>query len=232
MSGLLTLGIETSGNIAAVAVCSENEVLGNVSIKTRLTHSQVILPLVKKLLSDAEIDIKDIDCVAVANGPGSYTGLRIGIAAVKGICMATGAECCGVSTLKELAYNLRSTDATVFSVMKARKGVVYFGAYKAQDGKISCIYSDRVCRAEEISELYGKVEGNIILVGDCCEEIKNELFNDCDRVRLAPPELRLQNAVSVCYASINEPDSHMDADILNASYLQGTKAEKDKAHTN
>ncbi len=229
---MLTLGIETSGNIAAAAVCSENEVLGSVSIKTRLTHSQVILPLVKKLLSDAEIDIRDIDCVAVANGPGSYTGLRIGIAAVKGICMATGAKCCGVSTLKELAYNLRSADSTVFSVMKARKGVVYFGAYKVHNGNISCIYSDRVCRAEEISKLYGRTDGDIILAGDCCEEIKLELFSDCDRVRLAPPESRLQNAVSVCYAAIDETDTHIDAGLLNASYLQKTKAEKDKAHSN
>lgn len=229
---MLTLGIETSGNIAAVAICSENEVIASVKFRTRLTHSQVILPLVKKLLSDAEAELSDIDLIAVANGPGSYTGLRIGIAAVKGMCMALECKCAGVSTLKALAYNVCSSKATVLSVMKARKDVVYFGAYKTDGEKAVNIYADRVCPTEEIKSFADTVNGDIIIVGDCCEEIKRELFADNENVRAAPAKDRIQSAVSVCFAAMADKESFVSEQTLDAVYLQNTKAEKDKAHSN
>ncbi len=229
MNDLLTLGIETSGNIASVAICNECEVLGSVSIKTRLTHSQVILPLVKKLLSDTELSMDNIGLIAVANGPGSYTGLRIGIAAVKGMCLALGTKCIGVSTLEELAYNVCSTKATVLSVLKARKGVVYFGAYKADGQNVKRVYEDRVCELCEVKAFADATEGDIIIVGDCCDEIKSELFPQDDRIAVAHPKDRLQNATSVCFVGINK-NEYIDAERLEAVYLQNTKAEKDKAH--
>lgn len=229
MNDLVCLGIETSGNIASVAVCNENEVLASVCIKTRLTHSQVILPLVKKLLEDAELSMSDIELIAVANGPGSYTGLRIGIAAVKGMCMALGCKCIGVSTLEELAFNVCSAKATVLSVLKARNGVVYFGGYETDGNGVSCVYEDRVCQTDEVKEFAQTVKGDIIIVGDCCEEIKSELFPDDDRVAVAPAKDRLQNAVSVCFAGMAKGE-YIDSTVLEAVYLQNTKAEKDKAH--
>ena len=100
------LAIETSGKTASVAITEDETLLWEKNVVTKLTHSQVILPMVKQALEDTSLDFSDFDCVAVANGPGSYTGLRIGIGAVKGICMGQpGLKCAGVSTLLGLAYN-------------------------------------------------------------------------------------------------------------------------------
>ena len=103
------LGIDTSGNIASVAVCNENTVIAQTTVMTRLTHSQIILPLCKDVLEKAEMTLDDIDRIAVAVGPGSYTGLRIGISAVKGMCFGAEKECVGISTLEGLAFNMSGT---------------------------------------------------------------------------------------------------------------------------
>ena len=225
---MLYLGIDTSGITASVAICDENGIIAESTLATRLTHSQVILPMVKKLFADAELSLSDVGCIAVANGPGSYTGLRIGIAAVKGMCMSLGCECKGVSTLMALAYNVAAADATVLSVLKARKGIVYFGAYRVSKGKVECVCPDRVCTLDEVKSFADSVSGDMLIVGDCCEEIKTELFSQCDRIQPAPAKDRLQKASSVCFAAMTQ--SAVTAQQLQAVYLQETKAEKDKAH--
>ena len=228
---MLTLGIDTSGKIASVALADESGVLAHTTIVTKLTHSQVILPLVKKLLADACINLEDIEAIAVANGPGSYTGLRIGIAAVKGICFASGVNCAGISTLESLAYNVCCADAVVFSVMKARNDIAYFGIYKADGSSIKCLESDTVCKIDDILKATERYSGKIILVGDYACEIKEKLFADNDSICIAPPKDRLQMASSLCYAVIDNPKRLGSADKLDAAYLQETKAEKDKLHS-
>ena len=122
----IVLGIDTSGKTASLAIADKEKILANTTILTELTHSQVLLPLLKKLLQDASLTLDDIDAVAVSNGPGSYTGLRIGISAVKGLCFKNNKKCAGISTLKSLAMNLSDSSAEekiVFSVMKARPDI-------------------------------------------------------------------------------------------------------------
>ncbi len=230
MKGLLYLGIETSGKIASAAICDENGVIAETTLVTRLTHSQVILPMVKRLFDDADIDMKDIGCIAVANGPGSYTGIRIGVAAVKGMCMSLGCKCCGVSSLEELACNVSASDATVLSVLKARKDVVYFGAFRVHYGDIERMCSDTVCSVEDVRRFAKKISGVILVVGDCCEEIKNRCLYDNYLARIAPLKDRMHNAASVCFLAMRK--RKYPADKLEAVYLQNTKAEKDKAHSN
>lgn len=228
MSALLYLGIDTSGATASAAICDENGIIAESILATKLTHSQIMMPMVKKLFEDAELSMSDIGCIAVADGPGSYTGLRIGIAAVKGMCMSLGCGCRGVSTLEALAYNVSAANATVLSILKARKGIVYFGAYRADRGDVQCVYPDRVCRLDEVKEFADSVHGDMLIVGDCCEEIKETVFARNDNVRSAPAKDRLQKASSVCFAAMSGKD--VTAQELGAVYLQETKAEKDKAH--
>ena len=224
---MLVLGIDTSGKVASVALRDDSVLLGETTFLTKLTHSQVILPLVNKLVSDCGKTIDDIDAFVCANGPGSYTGLRIGIAAVKGICFASGKKCAGVSTLEALAYNSVCSKAVICSVMKARQDIAYFGLYSSDGSRISKLSDDTVCDISYISEAVNKTEGDVILVGDYAEEIKQRLFPENERVRLAPVSLRLQKASSLCEAVFADPGKLTDADNLNASYLQITKAEKD-----
>lgn len=228
----IVLGIDTSGKTASLAIADKEKILANTTILTKLTHSQVLLPLLKKLLQDASLTLDDIDAVAVSNGPGSYTGLRIGISAVKGLCFKNNKKCAGISTLKSLAMNLSDSSAEekiVFSVMKARPDISYFGVYKLKYGKIECVKSDTVCRNEDI--LTFKQDNNIssiFLVGDNAKEIKESLFQNDNNAVLAPIDKRLQNANSLCIIALGNQNIFDDAKKLNASYLQITKAEKDR----
>ncbi|MDE6745485.1 MAG: tRNA (adenosine(37)-N6)-threonylcarbamoyltransferase complex dimerization subunit type 1 TsaB, partial [Oscillospiraceae bacterium] len=101
---MILLGIDTSGKTASVAVCTETSVLAQTTVYTKLTHSQVILPICNDVLKSAGTELSDVDVIAAAAGPGSYTGLRIGIAAVQAMCFALDKHCIGISTLEALAH--------------------------------------------------------------------------------------------------------------------------------
>lgn len=223
------LAFDTSGKNASVAVSDGNRLLWEQTVYTKLTHSQVILPMVSRALSETGLDHSEIDCVAVANGPGSYTGLRIGIGAVKGLCMGqNGLKCAGVSTLLALAYNCRCFEGHIAAVMRARPQIVYFGLFKCENGNISRVLEDKVCSEEEaFSALDTKIP--LMLTGDCAEEIKAQWFGENDNVRVAPFADILQRAGSICAAVAEDPTLLIDANELTVSYLQETKAEKDKA---
>lgn len=220
------LGIDTSGKTASCAVYRDGIVLGQTTVYTKLTHSQVILPFIERLLSDTELEISDMDLIAVSNGPGSYTGLRIGVALVKGLC-ATGGRCVGISTLEALAANSEAAKGTIFSLMKARPEVVYFGAYSSDGERLTTVKPDDVTDYEAVKALADKTPGDIILTGDCAEDIKAKLFADDQRIRLAPVQNRLQQATGVISAALSHLDEAGSAEDLRVRYLQITKAEKD-----
>ena len=223
---MITLGLDTSGKTASAAVMKDGELLGEFTYQTRLTHSQIIMPLVCELLERLDIDIKDIDCFAVADGPGSYTGLRIGVAAVKGLTFGRDAKCFGVSTLRSLANNVKTFDGVIFSVMTARPKVAYFGAYKIANGELAELFPDRVCTFEEISKLAQKVDEKIMLVGDGAKKIKTELFAEDERIKVAPASLLTQKASSLCEIAEKNEVLWLSADSLEARYLQAVKADK------
>lgn len=226
MNVLLILGIDTSGKVASCAVADNEKILCEKILYTKLTHSQVILPMVKEVLDDCGLGFDDLDGIAVANGPGSYTGLRIGIAAVKGICMgAPHIKCAGISTLESLAYNCSAFQGKIIPVMKARPKIVYAGEYLSENGSITRLSEDRVCPSDQMFSGLDTSE-KIMLTGDCCEEIKSEYFGDNENVVLAPYTQRLQKASSLCAAFQAAPQNAVFADSLAASYLQATKAEK------
>lgn len=223
------LAIETSGQTASVAIAENENLLWEKNLLTKLTHSQVILPMVKDALTESGFDFTDLDCVVAANGPGSYTGLRIGIGAVKGIC--TGQphlKCAGVSTLLGLAYNCMEFNGRIISVMKARPGIVYAGEFVSDSHRIMRTSKDRICREEEI--FGGEIFGQTILTGDYAQQIKEKYFGNNDNVKVASPCHRLQRAASIALAVYRNPDMLTTQDKLTVSYLQATKAEKDKAH--
>lgn len=219
------LGIDTSGSIASCAIMRENELIAETTFVTKLTHSQVILPVVKRTLSDCGLTLSDIDLFAVAAGPGSYTGLRIGIAAVKGIC-ALGKPCIGVSTLEALAQNCAVFKGRIITVMAARNGIAYVGCYDSDGERLTKAFDDKVISESEILSL-ADFDGEVLLTGDCSQRIKAELFSDNERVSAAPARLRNQSAAGVCMAALCHLDEACEAEKLDAMYLQITKAEKD-----
>ncbi|MBQ8569161.1 MAG: tRNA (adenosine(37)-N6)-threonylcarbamoyltransferase complex dimerization subunit type 1 TsaB [Oscillospiraceae bacterium] len=223
---MLILGIDTSGHTASAAICSEEAVLAQTSVVTRLTHSQIILPMCSRIMKEADVSFKDIDCIAAAIGPGSYTGLRIGISAVKGICFANGCKCAGISTLEALAYNFRGLKAEVCCVMHARQELVYNANFIIDGLKVTRLCEDRIIPAADLAaELSGK--HGVYAVGDYAKELCEKY---ADNLLPAPPQLCLQQASSLCYAAFD--GEMMTADSLEPDYLQITKAEKDLLEKN
>ncbi|MCI7768162.1 MAG: tRNA (adenosine(37)-N6)-threonylcarbamoyltransferase complex dimerization subunit type 1 TsaB [Oscillospiraceae bacterium] len=228
---MLALGIDTSGKTASCALCTEDAVLAQNTFVTKLTHSQVIMPMVKKMLADAGRTLSDVDGFAAVSGPGSYTGLRIGIAAVKGLCFGLDKKCAGISSLMSLAYNFKgiaplgSPECIILPVMHARLNLVYNAAFKCGNGNIIRERQDGIASVSQLSEELSGDTRNVILTGDYAETLYNELKDSCPHISLAPPLLRAPLASSLCFAAM---DSGFSApDELNADYLQITKAEKD-----
>ncbi len=222
------LAIDTSGKTASAAVTDGGLLLAEKTVYTTLTHSQIILPMAKELLSDCGLSFADLDGIACAAGPGSYTGLRIGIAAVKGIVMGCPTlRCAGISTLEALAWGCSPYRGRILPILRARKDIVYAGLYESDGVSVKNVAPDRVCGE---SELAAFADGGLLLVGDCCCEIKESMFADRDDVLCAPSAMRLQKASSLCMAFEASPGRAVTPDELAAAYLQETKAEKDKAH--
>lgn len=221
------LGIDTSGKIASIAVMNESGLFAEHTFMTKLTHSQVLLPLLKDILKEINITLNDIDAIAVAEGPGSYTGLRIGISAVKGLCFPHDKKCMGISTLKSLAMNVEESVKTIFSCIKARDDVAYFGVYKSNGKGVLELEKDTVISLNEIKKKREEYK-DIILVGDYSKAIKNELFKDDENVILAGIKNQNQTASSLCQIALLEWDKLVSAEEIDAKYLQITKAEKDR----
>ncbi|MGN1415214.1 MAG: tRNA (adenosine(37)-N6)-threonylcarbamoyltransferase complex dimerization subunit type 1 TsaB [Oscillospiraceae bacterium] len=219
---MLILGIDTSGHTASAAVCDENRVLAQSSVMTKLTHSQIILPMAKRVLSDAGVTLDDIGVVSAAKGPGSYTGLRIGLAAVKGIAFANGCRCAGISTLEALAYNFLGMNCSICAVMAARQNLVYNALFRVSGRNVERLCDDRIISVEELSAELIAGDDVYYGAGDYADEMA---MKAPERVFPAPPQLKYPLASSLCFAAFDR--GTVPADKLDPEYLQITKAEKD-----
>ena len=227
MKDLTLLGIESSGKAASAAVYKDGIFLSSETVCTALTHSQTLIPMCERAISNAGVSFDDISGIAVSAGPGSYTGLRIGIAAAKGMCLKGKIPVTGVSTLIAMAYNLLPFEGHIFSVMKARENIAYFAAYMSDGTRLKTVYEDCVVNITEIKDFENNLNTKIMLVGDWAEYIKDKLFSNVSTVFVAPVDKRLQDAKGVLLAAL-EQNNFISAEKLNARYLQITKAEKDR----
>ncbi len=211
---MILLGIDTSGKTASAAVCTENAVLAQTAVYTKLTHSQVILPICKDVLKSTGLELSDVDVIAAAAGPGSYTGLRIGVAAVKAMCFALDKPCIGISTLEALAYNVSLHRGLICAVMAARLDLVYCAVFRSDGKNIKRLSEDKLLPIAELQLGLEAAGEYVVTVGDAAEKFLT-----------APPHLKLQLASSLCTAGFTkEPYS---PDKLEAAYMEITKAEKD-----
>lgn len=222
---MLLLGIDTSGKTASAALFdSDNELfLAQSTVFTQKTHSQVIMPMVKDIMQQAGKDFSELGGIAVANGPGSYTGLRIGVAAVKALSFGLGVKCCGVSTLLGLACNNLAYKGHICAIMKARGDLVYTCTYKSDGYCVEQVTEEKIISCDELAEYLALNVKEAMLCGDGAADFYNKYCSPA--FIIAPPQGRLQSAAGVCLAGISkklsEPEQH------EVSYLQKVKAEKD-----
>ena len=222
------LGIESSSLTASVALVTDDVLTGEYTINFKKTHSQTLLPMLAELGKLLELDLSSIDAIAAAGGPGSFTGLRIGIGAVKGLAQGSGKGCVGVSTLEALACNFSGLSYTICPVMDARCGQVYTSLFWSSGGYPKRLWEDMAISLDQLKEKLASVEGEVMLVGDGAE-LAFAALSGSARVLLAPPALRMQSAASVGFAALHrlETEQMIAPGELSPSYLRLPQAERE-----
>jgi tRNA threonylcarbamoyladenosine biosynthesis protein TsaB len=222
------LGVESSATSASVSVVENGKVIALESSNTGLTHSQTLMPMVESILKKSDVTINDIDYIAVSNGPGSFTGIRIGISGIKGLAAPENKPCFEVSTLESIAENFRGFDCTLCAVMDARCNQVYNGIFKIQKGEITRITEDRAVLVSQVEKELEEIDGKIFIAGDGAKLFET-FAQENQQVTIAKEPLRFQNAVGtalvaerLCKAS--KGVSHLE---LKPLYLRLPQAERE-----
>ena len=226
---MLILAFETSAKAASVALW-EGKLLGESYQNTGLTHSQTLMVMAEDLMKQCGKAPADVTHVAVAAGPGSFTGVRIGVAAAKGFAWGRKIPLCGVSSLEAMALTLGVWEGTVCCVMDARRNQVYNALFRAEGGSITRIREDRAISLEELGEELREISGTIYLVGDGSELTHRTLKDTVPNLALPPEHRRHQRASGVALAAVKqiEGGGPCDAASLTPNYLRLSQAERER----
>ena len=224
------LALETSAKSVSAAVVENGAVLASSYQNTGLTHSRTLMPLVDGMLKAAELSLDAMGLVAVAQGPGSFTGLRIGVSAAKGLAWAKELPCCGVSTLLAMAQNLRHMDGIIVCAMDARRNQVYNAVFRAENGQLTRLTEDRAVSLAELAEELKNKEGAKFVVGDGAKLCYTYLQQQGIACRMAPAALVMQNAVGVGLAAeeLAAEGKTVSAHELVPVYLRLSQAERER----
>lgn len=224
------LAFETSAKAASVALTQEGKLLGECYQNTGLTHSQTLMVMAQDLLQQCGVAISQLDAVAVAKGPGSFTGVRIGVAAAKGLAWGAELPCVGVSTLSAMAVGLGAWQGYVCPVMDARRSQVYNALFHVDCGKYTRIREDRAISLQELGEDVKNLSQPIFLVGDGSVLCYNTLLEAVPALVL-PPEHRMhQRAVGVALEAqrMMQEGAIPPAAELVPNYLRLSQAERER----
>ncbi len=223
------LAAECSAKSASCAIMQDGKIIASDFIINSLTHSQTLMPMIKSMLNNTKTNIMDIDGFCISAGPGSFTGVRIGISAIKGMAAPCKTACVGVSTLEAIAYNYINTDCIVCAVMDARCSQVYNALFEIKNGTVLRLCDDRALMIQELSdELNTKYnDKKIIIVGDGTDVFSP--FISGENIVLSAPDKRYQSAVGVALCAAKEFNSGntIAPDKLLPIYLRLPQAERE-----
>ncbi len=222
------LGVESSATAASVALLVDGKITAKLFSNTGLTHSQTLLPMVEDVLKIGKTDIKDLDLVAVSNGPGSFTGVRIGVSAVKGICQPLGIKCMEISTLEAIAKPLENSGCYAVSVMDARCNQVYTAQFDCENG-FSRVTPDEAITIDQLAEKLKDITNPIVLIGDGTNVAYKKLCEN-KNIKPAAENIRYQSADSVCLIAYEKFNNGDEGDIphnILPNYLRLSQAERE-----
>lgn len=223
------LSIECSAVPCSASIIEDGKIIASSFVNVKLTHSQTLMPMVENILKSSMLNIADIDAFAVSHGPGSFTGIRIGISAVKGLAAPTKKTCVGVSTLRAMAENYKNTDCVVCAVMDARCNQVYNALFEIKNGEILRLCEDRALLCEELKQEISEIKSdNIIIVGDGTD-VFFPYVCDFENVKKSDINHRYQNAIGVGFAAneeIKSGNTSFPSELLPV-YLRLPQAERE-----
>lgn len=223
------LAIDSSAKAASVCIANEEKIIGEFFINTSLTHSQTLMPMTEQLLKNTEMTIDEVDAIAVNAGPGSFTGVRIGVAAAKGLAFPKDLPCVSVSTLESMAYNLLGCDCTVCAVMDARCSQVYNAMFKVKGDTIERLTEDRALSLSDLLLEIKQHEEKVLIVGDGAEITYRFLKDEAPNAVLAAINKRTQTASSVALAAfekLSENKTQTAAELMPV-YLRLPQAQRE-----
>lgn len=227
---MVILGIESSAVSASAAVIRDGKLLSEAFLNVGLTHSVTLLPLIKQVSEGTGLTPEEIDAVAVSNGPGSFTGVRIGVATAKGIAQPTGKKCVPVSTLEAIAYPLFDSDCIAVSVMDARCNQVYFALFRCANGRMIRLTEDDAITLDALSDILKGYNEKLILIGDGADISYKYLHDSLPDITVASPLIKYQRASSVAFLAaerLENNDNIRTPDELVPSYLRLSQAERE-----
>lgn len=225
---MLILALESSAKAASAAIARDGILVDMEFQNNGLTHSKTLLPMAEQILSRQKISLEELDAIAVSRGPGSFTGIRIGISTVKGLCWGSEKPAIGVSTLEAMAWNAENApkDSIICCAMDARRNQVYNALFSFKDNKPVRLAEDRAIGLDQLSEELRILGKPVFILGDGAKLCYNHLVNKMNDVFLAPESVLLQNAWGVCRAA--EQYAPIPAGELLPCYLRISQAERER----
>lgn len=225
------LVLDSSGLVASVAIMTEETLLAEYTMNYKKTHSQTLLPMLDECVKMLGLEISEIDAIAVAKGPGSFTGLRIGSATAKGLGLALNKPIIAVPTVDAIAYNLYATEAIICPLMDARRNQVYTGLYSFKQDEFCVIKEQTACDVEEMIHLVNDYQKPVIYLGDGVEAYQKQLIEDTKvPFYFAPAHLSKQRAgalgaLAFHYIKEGKLESAMEH---IPTYLRKSQAERER----
>lgn len=224
------LAFETSAKSASVAILQDGQLLGEYYQNSGQTHSRTLTKMAEDLLRNCDLTPQDVDAVACAAGPGSFTGVRIGVAAAKGFAWAGEKPCYGVSTLEAMARNVAITNGVICAAMDARRNQVYTAVFCVENGSITRLLDDSAISLEELGSFLQTIEKPKLLVGDGAQLCYNELVKRDSSLLLVPQHLRMQRAAGVALLAWDQylAGEKLSGKELTPNYLRLSQAERER----
>jgi len=222
------LSLDTATEVAACAVIENNNLLGETILNYKKQHSVILMPMIDSLLKNLNLSLKDIDGFVVSKGPGSFTGLRIGMATIKGLSQGTKKPFVSVSTLDALAYNMCYTSGIICPVLDALRGNVYTALYTFEGSTLKQISDHMVVSVEELITILSQYNQPVCFIGDGIQKNK-ELLNSIDKVSFAPSNLNIVRASSLGELGLQLLSQGVEESLHNSGpvYLRKSQAERE-----
>lgn len=225
------LAVDSSGLVASVAIVEDENLVAEYTVNYKKTHSQTLLPMLDEIVTMTDTDLNTIDAIAVAKGPGSFTGLRIGSATVKGLGLVLDKPVIGIPTVEGLAMNLCGASALVCPLMDARRNQVYTGIYRFRQGHMEIVKEQAAIGVEDIINALNLIGEEVAFLGDGVPVYRDIIGEKLEVPCIfAPAHVNKQRASAVAVRALEywKQGCYENADIFEPEYLRLSQAERER----